>query len=91
MGVSVSEAKAAQYLRLDVLNKDALEKALGDEYLRCWWFCDTDFEGMTLWHKDLSERQLEECLSEALRAPAERLGLVWREAQPQKGTREHLS
>jgi hydrogenase maturation protease len=88
MGVSVSEAKAAQYLRLDVLNKDALEKALGDDHLRCWWFCDTDFEGMTLWHKDLSGGQLEECLFAALRVPAERLGLVLRGAQQQEGTGE---
>ena len=88
MGVSVSEAEAAQYLRLDVLNKDALERALGDEHLRGWWFCDADFEGMTLWHKDLSAGQLEKCLSEALRAPAERLGLVWRGVQQQKGTGE---
>ncbi len=86
MGVSVREAEVPQYLRLDVLNKDALEGALGNEDLRCWWFCDTDFEGMTLWHKDLSGEELEERFSGALRASAERPGLVWGGTRQQEGT-----
>lgn len=87
MGVSVREAKVAQYLRLRSLDKDALGGALGDDDVRCWWFCDTDFEGMTLWHKDLSREQLEDHLSRALKGLAERLGLVWKGAQ-QKETGE---
>ena len=58
MGICVSETKVAEYLMLEFLQKHALEKALADADLRCWWFCDADFEGMTMWHKDMSESDM---------------------------------
>lgn len=58
MGVSVSNAKVDEYLRMKFLDQDALEKGLGSSNLRCWWFCDADFEGMTIWHKDISAPDL---------------------------------
>lgn len=54
MGATVTKSKADEFLRMDFLDKEVLEKALGSNDLRCWWFCDTDFEGMTIWHKDVS-------------------------------------
>jgi hypothetical protein len=81
MGISVGEAKAAEYLRMDFLDKNALEKALRDNQVRCWWFCDTDFEGMTIWHKDLEAVELLQGLLNALRAPAQQLGLALKGAE----------
>jgi hypothetical protein len=75
MGISVSEAKAAPYLRMDFLNKDALETALRDDHLRCWWFCDADFDSMTIWHKDASGPDLLKRLQDVLSTPARQLGL----------------
>ncbi|MGE5293333.1 MAG: hypothetical protein ACM3VT_00750 [Solirubrobacterales bacterium] len=54
MGLSVKRADSDEFLKMDPLDKDVLERALGRKDLRCWWFCDTDFEGMTIWHKDVS-------------------------------------
>jgi hypothetical protein len=76
MGISVGETKAAEYLRMDFLDKIALEKALGDDQVRCWWFCDTDFEGLTIWHKDFEAAELLHGLLNALQTPAEQLGLA---------------
>jgi hypothetical protein len=80
MGISVREAKVAEYLKLEFHDKDALERALGDNHLRCWWFCDTDFEGMTIWHKDVLGPDLLKRLQDALRTPARHLGLHLRDA-----------
>jgi hypothetical protein len=66
MGLSVKKADSDEFLRMDPLDKDVLERALGREELRCWWFCDTDFEGMTIWHKDLSGLDLLEQLRNVL-------------------------
>jgi len=62
MGVSVRNAKVDEYLRMDLLGEGILEKALASNDLRCWWFCDADFEGVTIWHKDISGPDLLECL-----------------------------
>ncbi len=80
MGISVSEAKVAEYLKMDFLSKNTLELMVRDDHLRGWWFCDADFEGMTVWHKDVPAEQLLMCLSKALKTPAEQLGLTLKEA-----------
>jgi len=66
MGISITKAKADEYLRMDFLDKGVLERALISNDLRCWWFCDTDFEGMTIWHKDVSGPELLEQLRHVL-------------------------
>jgi len=69
MGFTVLKVTSDEFLRMDFLDKGVLEKALGRKDLRCWWFCDTDFEGMTIWHKDISGPDLQEQLRRVL--PAE--------------------
>lgn len=66
MGMSIAESKVAAYLRNDVFDKNVLERALKDGDLRCWWFCDSDFEGMTIWHKDHSGDDLSKRLREVI-------------------------
>jgi len=66
MGVSIPEFKVASYLRNDLFDKTTLDRSLEDEDLRCWWFCDSDFEGMTIWHKDFSGDELSSRLQEVI-------------------------
>jgi hypothetical protein len=53
MGIWVRDAQADAHLTIDPLDKSVLEQALKNEAVRGWWFFDSDFEGMTLWHKDV--------------------------------------
>ena len=81
MGISVANSRVPDYLRMPFLRKDSLERGLEDADLRCWWFCEPDFEGMTIWHKDFTGPQLLERLGDAIRAPAEEIGLLLRNAE----------
>ena len=76
MGVSVSDARVDAYLKRNLLDKNVLEESLQDDGLRCWWFCDTDFEGMTIWHKDLEAGTLSRLLRDELTARANAAGLI---------------
>jgi len=58
MGISVAESAVREYLKMPFLQKDVLASALEDSLLRCWWFCDADFEGMSMWHKDYAGESL---------------------------------
>jgi hypothetical protein len=60
MGISVTEASVKEYLRRDLFDEAVLEMSLRDCDLRSWWLCDADFEGMTIWHKDLTGVELAE-------------------------------
>jgi hypothetical protein len=51
MGITVTEKKVEGLMRKYVLDKNTLEQILTDEGVQCWWICDSDFEGMTVWHK----------------------------------------
>jgi hypothetical protein len=53
MGIWVRDAQADAHLAVNPLDKNVLEQALKNEAVRGWWFFDSDFEGMTLWHKDV--------------------------------------
>jgi len=43
------------------------------------WFCDADFEGMTVWHKDCASDRLLKGLSDVLKVSTQRLGLALRD------------
>lgn len=58
MGVIVTEEKVESLLRKYVLDKDTLEQMLTDVGVQCWWVCDSDFEGMTIWHKHFPGEEL---------------------------------
>jgi hypothetical protein len=58
MGVCVRDACVGACLPMDALDKDVLEQTLRDESLRCWWFCDSDFDNMTICHKDFSGAEI---------------------------------
>jgi hypothetical protein len=66
MGLSVAEARVVSHLTKDVFDKNILEKSLRDQGLRCWWFCDSDFEGMTIWHKDYPGDELAKMLQQGI-------------------------
>ena len=67
MGMSVAEASVKEYLSRDPLDENALEESLENPDVRCWWLCDADFEGMTIWHKDLEGNELAKHLESLVR------------------------
>ncbi|MBW7992640.1 MAG: hypothetical protein FVQ84_21850 [Planctomycetes bacterium] len=58
MGISTVEDKVDTYLQKNLLDKSVLKEVIKDKDVRCWWFCDSDFEGMTICHKDYSSDDL---------------------------------
>jgi len=74
MGMFVAESKVAKYLRKDLLDKTLLDEILRDNDLRCWWLCDADFEGMTIWHKDYAGEDLLRRVHEDIKGQVTKLG-----------------
>jgi len=66
MGLIAAEEKADSILRKYVLNKDTLEQILIDANVQCWWVCDSDFEGMTIWHKHYPGEKLGQQLQQQI-------------------------
>lgn len=75
MGISVADAEVEKYLQKDLIDKSVLEEILQEKYLRCWWLCDPDFEGMTIWHKDYSGKDMLGNLRSLIENKAEQIGL----------------
>ncbi len=75
MGISVIEPAVDICLQKDLINKTILEDTLKESYLRCWWLCDPDFEGMTIWHKDCSGNDLLADLQDKIKRQANKTGL----------------
>lgn len=74
MGLSVLEGKVETHLQKDLIDKAVLEETLRNEDIRCWWFCNTDFDGMTVWHKDYTGEDLLNLLKDEIREQVELLG-----------------
>lgn len=45
-------------MRTDILNKAELEELLGREIVKAFWMCDTDFDRISIWHKEFSGESL---------------------------------
>jgi len=75
MGISVNEPAVDKCLQKDFINKTLLEDTLKESYLRCWWLCDPDLEGITIWHKDYSGNDLLEDLQDKIKGKAKKIGL----------------
>jgi hypothetical protein len=57
IGIFVDEPLVKKVIREDVFDKNILESLLAQ--VSCWWACDSDLEGITIWHKSLpSEKML---------------------------------
>jgi len=74
MGISVVEDKVDTYLQKNLLNKAVLKEVIMDKDVRCWWFCDSDFEGMTICHKDYSSNDLLGRLQDVIKGQVEDMG-----------------
>jgi len=68
MGMSVSEESVKRYLRRDPRDEGLLEESLRSDDIRCWWLCDADFDGMTIWHKDHAGDELAKYLKTVIEA-----------------------
>lgn len=68
MGMSVSEESVTTHLRRDPRDEGILEESLRSDELRCWWLCDADFDGMTIWHKDHAGDELAKHLKTVIEA-----------------------
>lgn len=68
MGMSIAEGSATEYLSRDPLDRSTLERSLESQDVRCWWVCDADFDGMTIWHKDYEGDELAKRLERVVRA-----------------------
>ena len=66
MGIATTENKVKEFLRKDVSNKNELELILKDDSVNCWWFCDSDLEGLTIYHKYHSGEYLIDKLREKI-------------------------
>ena len=75
MGMSVVEPQVDSYLQKDLIDKTILENVLREKFLRCWWLCDPDFEGMIIWHKDYSGKDLMKNLIDVVKKEAKKIGL----------------
>jgi hypothetical protein len=67
MGMSGSEESVRKYLNRDPRDKAILEESLKSDDIRCWWPCDADFDGSTIWHKDYAGGDLAKHLASVIR------------------------
>lgn len=74
MGISVVEDKVDTYLQKHLLDKAVLKEVIENKDVRCWWFCDSDFEGMTICHKDYSGNDLLGRLQDQIKGQVEDIG-----------------
>lgn len=64
MGIIVDEANVKKAIRTNVFDKHALTVLLCDA--EAWWVCDSDLGGMTIWHRNISNADMQKSLGRCL-------------------------
>ena len=64
MGLVTTEGMVKELLRINVNDKDLLERVVKNEQVFCWWICGDDLNRLTIWHKSYSGMELASRLQE---------------------------
>jgi hypothetical protein len=45
-------------MKHDILDKKSFDILIGKEIVKAFWFCDTDYDKITFWHKEIVAENL---------------------------------